>query len=80
MCHYSSLESIIERNKESYYLALRRTQQNLKSDSPDFNPWLMFFLRALQKQKIHLRAENGPRESIIASSSGAQFANHNLDS
>ncbi len=51
---YSSLESIIERSKESYYLALRRTQTSLKSESPDFGPWLLFFLRSLQKQKIHL--------------------------
>ncbi|MGL9731480.1 MAG: Fic family protein [Wolbachia sp.] len=51
---YSSLESIIESNKESYYLALRRTQQSLKTGNYDFNPWLMFFLRSLQKQKSHL--------------------------
>ncbi len=51
---YSSLESIIESNKESYYLALRRTQQSLKTSSYDFNPWLIFFLRSLQKQKFHL--------------------------
>lgn len=51
---YSSLESIIENSKESYYLALRRTQSSLKLESPDFGPWLIFFLRALQKQKIHL--------------------------
>lgn len=51
---YSSLESIIEENKESYYLALRRTQQSLKGETPDFTPWLLFFLRSLQKQKQHL--------------------------
>lgn len=50
---YSSIESIIEDNKESYYLALRRTQQSLKEKS-DFIPWLHFFLRTLQKQKKHL--------------------------
>ena len=52
---YSSLESIIERNKESYYLALRKTQGSLKSNVPDFSSWLLFFLRALQKQKTHLQ-------------------------
>jgi len=51
---YSSLESIIERSKESYYLALRKTQASLKTEKMDFNPWLLFFLRALQKQKSHL--------------------------
>lgn len=48
---YSSLESIIEGNKENYYLALRRTQQSLKKNKPDFNTWLLFFLHSLQKQK-----------------------------
>lgn len=52
---YSSLESVVERNKESYYLALRRTQGSLKSEKTDFMPWLTFFLRALQKQKAHLQ-------------------------
>src|SRR5690606_36903546 len=31
---YSSLESIIEESKDSYYLALRRTQGTLDSDAP----------------------------------------------
>ena len=51
---YSSLESFIEHNKESYYLALRKTQGSLKSDNSDFESWLIFFLRMLQKQKVHL--------------------------
>lgn len=51
---YCSLESVVERNKESYYLALRKTQGTLKSREPNFGPWLTFFLRSLQKQKIHL--------------------------
>lgn len=51
---YSSLESVIEENKEDYYLALRRTQGTLKQDQPDFEPWLRFFLRALKSQKNKL--------------------------
>lgn len=51
---YSSLESIIEKNKEAYYLALRKTQTSLKNDNPDFTSWLLFFLRILDKQRIHL--------------------------
>jgi Fic family protein len=54
---YSSLESVIERSKESYYLALRRTQGSLKLESPDLIYWLTFFLRALQKQKSHLETK-----------------------
>ncbi len=54
---YSSLESIIEQNKESYYLALRRTQGTLRAESPEWLPWIVFFLRALQKQKVRLQAK-----------------------
>jgi Fic family protein len=62
---YSSLESIIERNKESYYVALRRTQLSLKLDSPDFSYWLTFFLRALQKQKAHLEQKIAREKSLL---------------
>lgn len=53
---YSSLESIVEANKESYYLARRRTQQSL-SKKTDFSPWLLFFLRSLVQQKRTLEAK-----------------------
>ncbi len=48
---FSSLESIIEASKEGYYRALRRTQTTLASKKPDWEAWLMFFLRSLVKQK-----------------------------
>jgi len=44
---YSSLESVIELNKESYYLALRQTQGTIRSNAPNWQPWLLFFLRSL---------------------------------
>ncbi len=33
---YSSLESVIELNKEAYYLALRQTQGSIRTDAPDW--------------------------------------------
>lgn len=54
---YSSLESIIEQSKEAYYLALRRTQGTIRSEAPDWGPWLDFFLMALQRQMRRLRAK-----------------------
>lgn len=63
---YSSLESVIERNKESYYLALRRTQGSLKLDNPDFTPWLLFFLRSLHKQKVHLEQKVTREKALLA--------------
>lgn len=61
---YSSLESVIEQNKEGYYLALRRTQGTIRTPQPDWNPWLEFFLRALQRQKQRLEKKM-EREQII---------------
>ena len=68
---YTSLESIIERNKDSYYLALRRTQGTLETESPDWLPWLSFFMRSLKAQKDHLAAkmaDNRGWESLPADS------------
>ncbi len=54
---YSSLEAIVEQNKEGYYLALRKTQMSLKSSTPDLSPWMLFFLRALKQQKDKLESK-----------------------
>lgn len=62
---YSSLESVIEQSKEGYYLALRRTQTTIRSDNPDWQSWLTYFLRALQQQKRRLEAKL-KRERITA--------------
>jgi Fic family protein len=51
---YSSVESIIESARESYYRSLRRTQKNIWKSKVDYEPWLSFFLTTLQKQKRHL--------------------------
>ena len=51
---YSSLESVIEKTKESYYIALRRTQGTIRSDSPEWQPWIIYFLRSIQQQKKNL--------------------------
>ncbi|MEX2578385.1 MAG: Fic family protein [Verrucomicrobiales bacterium] len=52
---YSSLESVVEHNKEAYYLALRRTQTSFRDDEADWEPWLLFFLRAMRSQIERLR-------------------------
>jgi len=61
---YSSLESIIEQSKESYYISLRRTQGTIRSAEPYWNPWIEFFLRALHRQKTRLEKKM-ERERII---------------
>ena len=61
---YSSLESVIENSKEGYYLGLRQTQGTIRTDAPNWQPWLIFFLRTLQQQKRHLAAKVA-REKLV---------------
>jgi Fic family protein len=35
---YSSMESVIEHSKEGYYLALRQTQETIRSGAPNWQP------------------------------------------
>lgn len=51
---FSSLESVIEANKESYYHSLQETQKKWQEKRPDWTPWLTFFLNCLLRQKKHL--------------------------
>ena len=61
---YSSLESIIEPNKKNYYLALHQTQGTIRTETPDWQPWVTFFLEALRKQKEKLESKI-KRERLI---------------
>jgi len=61
---YSSLESVIEKSKEGYYLALRQTQTTIRTGAPNWQPWLLFFLRALHQQVKRL-AKKMEREHIV---------------
>ncbi len=51
---YSSMEAVIEHNKEGYYLSLRQTQGTIKTNQPNWQPWVLFFLKTLQQQKQRL--------------------------
>lgn len=61
---YSSLESVIEANKEGYYTSLQRTQKSWQNHRPDWNTWLIFFFHCLQRQKQHLEIKLH-REKVI---------------
>jgi Fic family protein len=61
---YSSLESVIEGSQEAYYLALRQTQGTIRTESPDWQPWLVFFLRSLAEQVRRLE-KKVEREKIV---------------
>lgn len=47
---YVSHEKLIEDNKPDYYIALRKSQKNLKAKKPSIVPWLNFFLSVILKQ------------------------------
>ncbi len=61
---YCSLEAVIEQNKQGYYLSLRQTQATLKNENPNWQPWVTYFLKALQlqKQKLEIKLE---REHLL---------------
>jgi len=63
---YSSLEGVIENSKEGYYLALRQTQSTLRTEAPNWQPWLLFFLRSLQQQKRRLAVKVEREKSALA--------------
>jgi len=64
---YSSMETVIEANKDSYYLALRRTQQTIRKEEQSWDPWLVFFLRTMAKQKDNLAAKVKDEQALRSS-------------
>ncbi|MBE0623170.1 MAG: Fic family protein [Burkholderiales bacterium] len=63
---YSSLESVIEQNKEAYYLALRQTQGTIRTEAQNWQPWLLFFLRALAEQVRRLEKKIEREKLVLA--------------
>ena len=59
-----SLESVVEASKEAYYLALRQTQGTIRTEAPNWQPWLLFFLRSLAEQVRRLE-KKVEREKIV---------------
>ncbi len=47
---YVSHEQIVERRKDEYYLALRKSQETFKTDRDTISPWLNFFLSVIKEQ------------------------------
>lgn len=47
---YVSHEQIVERRKDEYYLALRKSQETFKTDHETITPWLNFFLMVIKEQ------------------------------
>ena len=63
---YASLESVIEQNKEAYYLALRQTQGTIRTETPNWQPWLLFFLPSLAEQVRRLNQKVEREQLVLA--------------
>jgi Fic family protein len=63
---YSSLESVVEQSKEAYYLALRQTQGTIRTEAANWQPWLLFFLRALAEQVRRLNRKIEREKLVLA--------------
>jgi len=61
---YSSLERVVEENREQYYRSLRSAQGTLDRDESHLMDWLRFFLLCLVEQKNGL-AEKIKRERLM---------------
>ncbi len=66
---YSSLERIVEENKDEYYRTLRRAQATLDKSESQLGDWISFFLRCLAQQKNVLDRKI-EREQLMAALSG----------
>jgi Fic family protein len=62
---FTSLERVIEENKDEYYRALRRAQATLDKGEAQLGDWIAFFLRCLVAQKDVL-ARKVERERLMA--------------
>jgi Fic family protein len=60
---YSSLERIVEENKDRYYLALRAAQTRPATGT---TAWIDFFLAALSRQKERLEAKLERERALLA--------------
>lgn len=70
---YVSHEKLVEEKKQEYYVALRKTQITLKTESADLIPWLTFFLHIIldqSKQAVELLNADNVEKTL----SGKQLA------
>lgn len=67
MCPTARSRASSNKARKDNYLALRQTQGTIRTDAPNWGPWLLFFLRALQQQMQRL-AKQIEREKMVLSS------------
>ena len=55
---------MVSGSAEAYCLALRQTQGSIRTNAPNWQPWLVFFLRSLAEQVRRLE-KKVEREKIV---------------
>ncbi|MBN1115147.1 MAG: Fic family protein [Oligoflexia bacterium] len=70
---YTSMEKIIEDNKSEYYLSLRKSQKEIRTDGADIVPWLEFFMDTVIKQMETVKkyAEDEAVEEMLSEKQAA---------
>ncbi|MEX2405235.1 MAG: Fic family protein [Candidatus Paceibacterota bacterium] len=65
---FASHEQIIERRKDEYYLALRKSQETFGSEEETITPWLNFFLSVINEQakKAHSYIQREQGEDTLS--------------
>ncbi len=51
---FSSLERVVEENKDQYYLSLQKAQRTMSSGNISLDEWIIFFLQSIWKQILAL--------------------------
>jgi len=79
---YVSLEEIIEDKKDTYYVSLRQSQKNHKTEKENIGPWLTFFLDVLleQAQQAQALMENDNPLTLLSERQLQVFSLFNNDS
>ncbi|MGQ9425233.1 Fic family protein [Gilvimarinus sp. F26214L] len=72
---YTSLEAVIEKNKDYFYKALRNTRSVLEDDSDNWQPWFTFFLNHLKLQQANL----APAMEPIEGTDSEEFSELSMD-
>lgn len=62
---YSSMERVIEENKDKYYISLRNAQTENEDESVELENWITFFLECLVEQKNGLQFKLDKEKALI---------------
>ncbi len=63
---YAALEGVFENSRDAYPRALRQTQATLRTDRPNWQPWIDYFLGALREHKNRLEKTIQRERSVLA--------------